>query len=394
MKKIELIIVLLFFIFLSLALFSGRTKPETEFPQLSAEVNYAEVEKRIEWTKDFIQKENSFHKWAEHPALRKLNDVPNYETNLYFYYKKFENKTYRLNTIMIYKQSPKRNQDITVGFYNDRTLSSYSEFFQGHNLQIYIAENSKPSNISFINLAGERKIKFDENGKVLTDSYQKHTQQNIRKYLGNKQQMEAEIRDSIAAGYTDIQKKQPLEWQLKLPAKIKDMGVRNRLLKIGEYHRAIIAGNSRPLVENPVFDVDAETFRVNNGYIPLTVQVSYSGQKVAFVGVEVFRDSGYFMVFDEYARLQKYVEGEIEFNKKLTGYKAAKAAKLFLRDFGYEKNRKASGIEITFHPTGCPASYKTIVKGNLFGRQAEWNDQGEVIFDEDYDIPKLQKDTP
>ncbi|MDR0611031.1 MAG: hypothetical protein LBG58_13045 [Planctomycetaceae bacterium] len=53
-----------------------------------------------------------------------------------------------------------------------------------------------------------------------------------------------------------------------------------------------------------------------------------------------------------------------------------------------------NGIEVRFHPTGYPASYKTIVRNRLFGRQIEWNDKGEVISDIDFDIPKPWLDAP
>ncbi|MDR3267239.1 MAG: hypothetical protein LBT24_06700 [Tannerella sp.] len=53
-----------------------------------------------------------------------------------------------------------------------------------------------------------------------------------------------------------------------------------------------------------------------------------------------------------------------------------------------------NGIEVKFHPTGYPASYKTIVKNRLFGRQIAWNDKGEVISDVDLDIPKPWTDAP
>jgi hypothetical protein len=53
-----------------------------------------------------------------------------------------------------------------------------------------------------------------------------------------------------------------------------------------------------------------------------------------------------------------------------------------------------NGIEVLFHSTGYPASYKTIVKNRLFGRQIEWNDKGEVISDIDLDIPKPWLDAP
>jgi hypothetical protein len=52
------------------------------------------------------------------------------------------------------------------------------------------------------------------------------------------------------------------------------------------------------------------------------------------------------------------------------------------------------GIIVTFHSTGYPASYKTIARNRLFGRQIEWNDKGEVISDIDLDIPKPWADAP
>ncbi|MDR3109071.1 MAG: hypothetical protein LBU65_05200 [Planctomycetaceae bacterium] len=51
-------------------------------------------------------------------------------------------------------------------------------------------------------------------------------------------------------------------------------------------------------------------------------------------------------------------------------------------------------IIIRFHPIGYPASYKTIVKNRLFGRQIEWNDKGEILSDVDLDIPKPCADAP
>ncbi|MDR1477848.1 MAG: hypothetical protein LBJ00_02790 [Planctomycetaceae bacterium] len=53
-----------------------------------------------------------------------------------------------------------------------------------------------------------------------------------------------------------------------------------------------------------------------------------------------------------------------------------------------------SGVEVMFHSTGYPATYKTIVKNRLFGRQIEWNDKGEVVSDIELDIPKEWKDAP
>jgi hypothetical protein len=125
--------------------------------------------------------------------------------------------------------------------------------------------------------------------------------------------------------------------------------------------------------------------------VSVYIYVFYSGLTVSFVGVkelENFRNVGSFFVFDEYSRLRKYVEGEIEFNQNMIGHDVAKSAKLLVRE------GRASGIEVTFHPTGYPEHYRTIVKERLFGRQIEWNDKGEVISDVDLDIPKPWADAP
>jgi hypothetical protein len=52
------------------------------------------------------------------------------------------------------------------------------------------------------------------------------------------------------------------------------------------------------------------------------------------------------------------------------------------------------GIEVKFHPSGYPARYTTIVKNRLFGRQIEWDENGNVISDVDLDIPMPWADAP
>jgi hypothetical protein len=52
------------------------------------------------------------------------------------------------------------------------------------------------------------------------------------------------------------------------------------------------------------------------------------------------------------------------------------------------------GIEVKFHLTGFPASYKTIVRNRLFGRQIEWDEEGKVLSDVDIDIPMPWADAP
>ncbi|MDR3181937.1 MAG: hypothetical protein LBT89_03295 [Planctomycetaceae bacterium] len=83
-KNVGLTVILLLFLSLSVTLFPGGGKPETEFPQLSAEVNYADIEKRIEWLNNLIQKGANFHEYYNHPSLEKVKNVPNYECSIDF----------------------------------------------------------------------------------------------------------------------------------------------------------------------------------------------------------------------------------------------------------------------------------------------------------------------
>ncbi len=392
-KNMKRVVVLLFLVVLSVAFFANGSKPETEFPQLSAEVNYADVKKRMEWRHDILQEGKGFHEYCNHPALERVRNAPNYETNLSFYYNygKSKKEKLHLSTIMVNRKSLKRSPGVDIVFFDNGIIGFYKEFLLGRYVIVNIEKTGQLSHVSFEDFLGERKIQFDEDEKILSDTYQKFDRKRIQVRQENQQQIEEEIRDSIEAGYTDIQKRLPKEWQLKLPERIRDRTVRDRLSKIDEFHQATVAGDSYPLVENPVFDLDEAVLRANERIAPVNIRISYCGKNVAFVGVkkaENFRTIGYFIVYDEYFRLQKYVEGEIEFDPNLTGHETAKTAKLSLKDVGTDRNRRASGLEITFHPTGYPATYKTIVKERLFGRQMEWNDKGEVISDVDLDIPK------
>ena len=391
MRRIGLTVFLLFSVVLSTASFLRGDKPEIEFPQLSSDVNYEDVTKRIEWMSSLLMKGESFHKLLDHPGLERVNHVPNYEGNVIFFFRKYGDKQYRLGTVGIDKISPKRGGFVHVGHYESGNVGFYKEFMLGHIIVVAFYEAGKPRCIDFQNLIGERKIEFNEGGQTLANTYKQFDGDRLQARLENNKQMDNEIQASIKEGYTAIQKQSPKEWQLKMPEKLRDKPVRDRLTKIEEYRQAIVAGNARPLVENQVFDKDTDDEML------LHVVVCFCGKNVSFVTVykhENWRTIGYFMVFDEFSRLQKYVEGEIFVNQNLTGHEVAKSAQLHLRDIPLEKNRRASGLEITFHPTGYPASYRTIVKERLFGRLIEWNDKGEVVSDVDLDIPQPWPEAP
>ncbi|MDR3181936.1 MAG: hypothetical protein LBT89_03290 [Planctomycetaceae bacterium] len=118
-------------------------------------------------------------------------------------------------------------------------------------------------------------------------------------------------------------------------------------------------------------------------------------------------DMGYNMDFTKDGKLECYYEGFLDHQM----YNTDKNGKIFekfssdeqsiiekeVKEYSYCVEKFVpcgNGIEVKFHSTGYPASYKTIVKNRLFGRQIEWNEKGEVISDIDIDIPKPWADAP
>jgi hypothetical protein len=83
-------------------------------------------------------------------------------------------------------------------------------------------KTSNISNIRFTNFIGVREIEFDENEKVLLDTFKKFVMELNRDGLENRERMDDEIRESIVAGYTEIQKQLSKKWELKLPEKLED----------------------------------------------------------------------------------------------------------------------------------------------------------------------------
>ena len=171
-------------------------------------------------------------------------------------------------------------------------------------------------------------------------------------------------------------------------------GIRSILSRVEKYRVACMDGKVEPLLSHPIFipikptaaELANPNFGVHDSWRSY-IHGFYFGETITFVGVKGWnrRDCGFFLVFDEQLRLQRYVEGEVEFDYNSSGYNVNKTAKL---------SDNGSGFEITFHASGYPATYKSIVKKRLFGRQIEWNDKGEMITDIDQDIPKELKDVP
>jgi hypothetical protein len=114
-------------------------------------------------------------------------------------------------------------------------------------------------------------------------------------------------------------------------------------------------------------------------------------QHIAFLRDYIEQDKlsrcGYYLTFKN-NNLKTFAEGDIPLNFEKY-YDATK------KNNELDKlSIDGRGTEVKFHSNGYPASYKSIVKNRLFGRQIEWNDKGEVLSDVDLDIPKTWADTP
>jgi hypothetical protein len=99
---------------------------------------------------------------------------------------------------------------------------------------------------------------------------------------------------------------------------------------------------------------------------------------------------GYFISFDNNEKVIVYAEGQMQ-DVDENFKDINRISFLSVDNQRYVLNK---GIEVKFHPTGYPSSYKTIVRNRLFGRQIAWNDKGEMISDVDLDIPKPWADAP
>jgi hypothetical protein len=97
---------------------------------------------------------------------------------------------------------------------------------------------------------------------------------------------------------------------------------------------------------------------------------------------------GYYLSFKN-NKLRIYAEGDL--SDAVMGYYDANAKDNTKRD---NLSIDGKGIEVKFYSNGVPASYKSIVRNRLYGRQIGWNEKGEVISDVDLDIPKEWKDAP
>jgi hypothetical protein len=222
----------------------------------------------------------------------------------------------------------------------------------------------------------EREMAWDSNGKLIKDKKGESDKQQIEKPKDAK---------FISPDVKKIEKSFTTEWQkipLKLPNKITTF---KKIEKIRDDYQNCNFIN---------FFVDTFDTSVNQTFIYIFYKESLlkcifcSYGKSTMKNNKIYQD-GYYIQFNPSGQIEYYIEGNL--NRE----------DISMPDNGnsFDANTISItpglfAIEIKYHVTGYPASYKSIAKNRLYGRQIEWNDKGELISDVDLNIPKEWKDAP
>ncbi|MDR1478275.1 MAG: hypothetical protein LBJ00_04970 [Planctomycetaceae bacterium] len=160
--------------------------------------------------------------------------------------------------------------------------------------------------------------------------------------------------------------------------------IRDIVSRLNKYAVAVSKGNPGPIIETPAL-------KKQDGFYQYNVNFCFGKDYVANV-LTVLKNnegkSGSYLTFDSEGSVREYVEGNlIEIDPIVWDWsKLYRNYRRFVID--------GTGTEVKIHPNGFLSSYRKFVKNRLFGRQITWNDKGEVITDENIEVPKNRLDKP
>jgi hypothetical protein len=171
------------------------------------------------------------------------------------------------------------------------------------------------------------------------------------------------------------------DYTLQIPQHIHP-DARKVILRVIKKYKVLKSGQVKKLLE----DIHLDLNEYDNGAIFFRFEKKHLfDAAIDARGYPVTRGS-YFM-FDDKSRVKMWLEGDMReledsFSKKRADPKKTK----YTID--------GDGVEIHFHPTGFPKSYRTIVRNRLFGRQIEWDENGKIISNVDLEFPQQWKEAP
>ena len=222
---------------------------------------------------------------------------------------------------------------------------------------------------------GLGEIRWDEDGNVISDVYKEHG----KKFWDNagfdeewlvylKMTEEGKpISTSLLDGYS-----------LRISETPNDEELSQSLNQIIGFDKAVRQGNILHLIHTLGIE---ETTRASTG-VKQEVYTSFYFHKNSLAQVWLWSyapggKSGFVFDYDENNQLRGYMRGiisPIDEQGQMQDFPSFPGNGVYPQ---YTIN--GDGIEVKFHPTGYPASYKTFVENELLGRQAEWDEQGNVI---------------
>jgi hypothetical protein len=255
------------------------------------------------------------------------------------------------------------------------------DFFSS-NWALLFHENDNPSefifitNMKFPELKERGGIEWDENGKEIYNPYRVIGQSFWDDVYCGKDYLE--ILKQTNTKIPPISTELPIGYHLHLPKKPMDPEISKTLKQIVKYDKEVRSGKLQPLLEVPGF----ENFRISDRYL----KFYFHKETLAQVLVYCLQNNKHFgcrLNYDEKNRLLIYIIGEMQEIKTTKNETVTSRSVL-----------DGDGIEVKFHLTGYPASYKTIVKNCLLGYQIEWNEDGEIISNVNLDTPKPWLDAP
>jgi hypothetical protein len=359
---------LLHFVVINIAF--GKTDDEhQEFPQLSKFLNFDDVKNRMSQLVLQIKKDD-FREFKEIPfegssMIKKSNS---YKYSVFLEYKQTPMQLFP-TSISISKRQPPRGPFVTISFHpNSDVVSFYMEFMFEWTVRSQYDANGQLSSISLFDYTGTRNITFDKNEKIIKDSFLEHSDRIKQQIKKTKEELNTIVNDSSNILEYSIESE---EYKIQNPEGIKNSEPLIKIDNIKSCCNAIIEGKTSQLIKKII--THRTEARIN-------IYIFYSDHSIAFIALKDYsKNITYLFVFNNRVRLQRYLEGNIVFDMNMIGNEVEKTVSIL---------PNSNGLEIKFHESGYPASYRNIVKGRLFGRQIEWNDKGEVISDIDLDIPK------
>jgi hypothetical protein len=223
-----------------------------------------------------------------------------------------------------------------------------------------------------------------ENGKMIFNEQIKNTKNFIDIY-------KRAIKESVPHDFKpSVLNKKPIkpitlesekDYSLHIPDAI-DPDTRKIFFKVTNQYKTLKDGQVKKILndiypEPSKYSKAMAMFRFGKNYLyDVTFAEGYSRET-----------NGNYFKFDEKSRVTMWLNGDLREidNEFLRGLKDPLKVRYTI---------DGDGVEIRFHPTGFPKTYRTIVRNRLFGRQIEWDENGKIISNVDIDFPQKWENAP